>query len=92
MRLSENYKAKSSTRWVLNLVAHMELRSFEDRLFFLDEMILIIDEGLFRGSHQYLQWTGIPKFGAANAAVHKNVHHKIWGESSQFSPPRKDQS
>ena len=32
---------------MLNLVAHLYFRSFEDRLFFLDEMILIIDEGLF---------------------------------------------
>ena len=47
LRLSENFKAKSSTRWVLNLVAHLELRSLKDSLFFLCEMILIIDEGLF---------------------------------------------
>jgi hypothetical protein len=48
LRLSENFKAKSPTRRMLNLVAHLDFRSLEGRLFFLDAMILIIDEGLFR--------------------------------------------
>jgi hypothetical protein len=47
LRLSENFKAKSSTRWELKLVAHFELRPLKDSLFFLDEMILFIDDGLF---------------------------------------------
>jgi len=32
---------------MLHLAAHMELQSLRDSLFFLDEMILIKDEGLF---------------------------------------------
>jgi hypothetical protein len=44
--LPETFKAKSSTRWVLKLVAHFELRPLKDSLFFLDEMILFIDDGL----------------------------------------------
>jgi hypothetical protein len=47
LRLSENFKAKSSTRWVLNLLAHLGLRSLKESLFFLYEMISIIDDGLF---------------------------------------------
>jgi hypothetical protein len=47
LRLSENFKAKSSTRWVFNLVAHLELRSLKDSLVLLCAMILIIDDGLF---------------------------------------------
>ena len=46
LMLPENFKAKSSTRWVLKLVAHFELWPLKDSLFFLDEMILIIDNGL----------------------------------------------
>ena len=47
LRLSWNFEANSSTRWMLHLAAHMELQSLRDSLFFLDEMILIKDEGLF---------------------------------------------
>jgi hypothetical protein len=59
LRLSEIFEGKPpaqcvlyqripSTRWVLYIRIHLELRPLKERMFFLDGMIMIMDDGLFR--------------------------------------------
>ena len=47
LRVSKIFEADSSTRWVLYLVVHLDLRPLKDSSFLLDDLIFIINDAIF---------------------------------------------
>jgi hypothetical protein len=47
LRVSKIFEADSSTRWVLYLVVHLDLRLLKDSTFLVDDLILMINDAMF---------------------------------------------